>query len=301
MPTRTARRLTQIADDAGRCVVRAVHPRLGTRYLYCEGDVPLLFTENETNTQRLFGVPNQSPYVKDGINDYHRPRPRRRGEPGEDRNQRRRALPPDHRAGRVRRSCACGCRDLAPGAPARTTPERSLRRRIRRVVESRRQEAMPSTPRSCRRRSVPTARTSCARRWPACCGRNSSTTTTWTMARRSTARIPSIRSTRRRRATTTGTTCTTRDVISMPDKWEYPWYAAWDLAFHVLGADPRRPRLRQAATESAAAASTTCTPTGRCPRTNGTSATSIRPCMPGRRSSPTASTRRRPASATRSG
>src|SRR6185503_12139618 len=23
------------------------------------------------------------------------------------------------------------------------------------------------------------------------------------------------------------------DVISMPDKWEYPWYAAWDLAFHT--------------------------------------------------------------------
>src|SRR5207249_11986270 len=25
-----------------------------------------------------------------------------------------------------------------------------------------------------------------------------------------------------------------RDVISMPDKWEYPWYAAWDLAFHCV-------------------------------------------------------------------
>jgi len=25
-----------------------------------------------------------------------------------------------------------------------------------------------------------------------------------------------------------------RDIISMPDKWEYPWYAAWDLAFHTL-------------------------------------------------------------------
>ena len=24
------------------------------------------------------------------------------------------------------------------------------------------------------------------------------------------------------------------DVISMPDKWEYPWYAAWDLAFHCV-------------------------------------------------------------------
>ena len=61
--------LTQVADHSGEGVVRAVHPRLGTRYLYCEGDVPLLFTENETNTQRIFGVPNQSAYVKDGIND----------------------------------------------------------------------------------------------------------------------------------------------------------------------------------------------------------------------------------------
>jgi hypothetical protein len=25
-----------------------------------------------------------------------------------------------------------------------------------------------------------------------------------------------------------------KDIISMPDKWEYPWYAAWDLAFHAL-------------------------------------------------------------------
>ena len=25
-----------------------------------------------------------------------------------------------------------------------------------------------------------------------------------------------------------------QDIISMPDKWEYPWYAAWDLAFHTL-------------------------------------------------------------------
>ena len=24
------------------------------------------------------------------------------------------------------------------------------------------------------------------------------------------------------------------DVISMPDKWEYPWYAAWDTAFHCV-------------------------------------------------------------------
>ena len=43
------------------------------------------------------------------------------------------------------------------------------------------------------------------------------------------------------------------DVISMPDKWEYPWYAAWDLAFHVAAADARRSRLRQAAAQADAA------------------------------------------------
>jgi len=41
--------------------IQAVDPKLGARYMSCEGDVPLLFTENETNTQRIFGVPNRSP------------------------------------------------------------------------------------------------------------------------------------------------------------------------------------------------------------------------------------------------
>src|SRR5712672_2916246 len=50
--------------------IKAIHPSLGERYLYCDGDATLLFTENETNTQRIFGVPNRSPYVKDGINNH---------------------------------------------------------------------------------------------------------------------------------------------------------------------------------------------------------------------------------------
>jgi hypothetical protein len=51
-------------------VVAASHPELGKRWLACEGSAPLVFTENETNTQRIFGRPNASPYVKDGIDDY---------------------------------------------------------------------------------------------------------------------------------------------------------------------------------------------------------------------------------------
>ncbi|MEO8596720.1 MAG: glucosidase, partial [Candidatus Solibacter sp.] len=50
-------------------VVEVADPTLGGRYLYCEGSAPLLFTDNETNTERIFGTPNQSPYVKDGINN----------------------------------------------------------------------------------------------------------------------------------------------------------------------------------------------------------------------------------------
>ena len=38
--------------------------------MYAQGAVPLLFTDNETNQQRIFGIPNASRYVKDGINDF---------------------------------------------------------------------------------------------------------------------------------------------------------------------------------------------------------------------------------------
>jgi hypothetical protein len=47
--------------------VSARHRLLGERFLYCEGLAELLFTENETNTQRAFNQPNRQPYCKDGI------------------------------------------------------------------------------------------------------------------------------------------------------------------------------------------------------------------------------------------
>jgi hypothetical protein len=62
--------LKQIPGQIGVQTISASHADLGQRYLYCEGDVPLLFTENETNNQRVFGTDNTSPYVKDGINNF---------------------------------------------------------------------------------------------------------------------------------------------------------------------------------------------------------------------------------------
>ena len=64
-------------DARGRAAViaritptRSFQESLADYFLYCDGDVPLLFTENETNNERLFGAPNASPYVKDGINNF---------------------------------------------------------------------------------------------------------------------------------------------------------------------------------------------------------------------------------------
>jgi hypothetical protein len=51
-------------------VIKAVEHKLGERYLYYDGDAAALFTENETNTQRIFGVANRTPYVKDSIDQY---------------------------------------------------------------------------------------------------------------------------------------------------------------------------------------------------------------------------------------
>ncbi len=45
------------------------HPRYGERWLYLEGAPQLLFTENETNYRRLYGVENASQFVKDGIHE----------------------------------------------------------------------------------------------------------------------------------------------------------------------------------------------------------------------------------------
>ncbi len=61
--------LRQSEGGKGYSVIEASHPDQGERYLYVSGAAPLLFTDNETNTARLFGHPNATPYVKDGIND----------------------------------------------------------------------------------------------------------------------------------------------------------------------------------------------------------------------------------------
>ena len=132
--------------------------------------------------------------------------------------------------------------------------------------------------------STPTTPRSCARPWRGCCGASSSTTSTSTGGSRSTT--PTRCAPRRGPAQQQWFHMLNGDIISMPDKWEYPWYAAWDLAFHCVAlawSTRRSPGTRS----SSCSATSTCTRTARSRPTSGTSATSTRPCMPGPPSSPT--------------
>jgi hypothetical protein len=62
--------LQAIKSGNGLSIIGAFHPLLGKRWLYCQGETELLFTDNETNYQKIYDSANQSNYVKDGINDY---------------------------------------------------------------------------------------------------------------------------------------------------------------------------------------------------------------------------------------
>src|SRR5947207_6446612 len=55
--------------EATPTMIEARHDELGSYQFHCENAEQFLFTENESNLQRLWGVPNHSPFVKDGIND----------------------------------------------------------------------------------------------------------------------------------------------------------------------------------------------------------------------------------------
>ena len=56
--------------SAEAAAIKLDHYYYGSRWLYCEGSPALVFTENDTNNQRIFNYENPSPYVKDGINDF---------------------------------------------------------------------------------------------------------------------------------------------------------------------------------------------------------------------------------------
>jgi hypothetical protein len=209
--------------------VRAVHPVLGEIRLSCDAAVPLLFTENETNTERIFGVPNRAPYLKDGINDYVV-----QGKPGTlnpelvgtkvAAHYRLDVEPGECRIVRLRISAVAKNGLDAPSAPGFEEILRAPPRGGRRILPIR--HSFLAAPR-CRERDATGARGNALdeaiyaydvdNKWPA--------------ERRSAPFAANQKASPRNEQ---WHHMYNGDVLSMPDKWEYPWYAAWDLAFQVL-------------------------------------------------------------------
>ena len=214
------------AKPGPNLVIELNHHQAGNRRLHCEGAPELLFTENETNARRLFGVESGTSYVKDGINDYvvngakNAVNPRRSGTKaaahyrltvpsGGTAVVRLRLAPSDfegknafedfdkisalrqHEADEFYRTIIP--EDLSSDA------QNVMRQGFAGMLWSKQfyhyvikdwLEGDPGNP------PPPVERRK---------GRNHE----WTHLYNA-------------------------DVISMPDKWEYPWYAAWDLAFHCI-------------------------------------------------------------------
>jgi len=221
--------LSQIGSSSLGSVIGATHGDLGSRYIYCEDAAELLFTENETNHQRLFNSPNATPFVKDGINDFvvHEARdsvnPRRQGTKAA--AHYRLTLAPGGSQTLRLRLC-----DIAPHefSTRRGTANEPFGEQFGIVMSARRREAdefyasvIPSS-------LSPDAKNVMRQ---ALAGMLWSKqfyyydVERWVRDRVSDRPIPRNSQWRH---------LYNADIISMPDKWEYPWYAAWDLAFHVL-------------------------------------------------------------------
>ncbi len=227
--------LRQVKAAAGTSAVAARHSLLGEFMLSCEGEVPLLFTDNTTNNERLCpDRPNSSPYVKDGINNCV-----------VQKNQS--AVNPEKQGTKVAAHYRV---TVAPGQPAtvrlRLTRQSAASKSVHagttpsyfgdgfdRTVAARLQEAdefyRSVTPPSISSDAANVMRQAIAGMlWSKQLyyfdGDN------WLNEHHANPRHAGYRSSRN----SEWFHMLNRDIISMPDKWEYPWYAAWDLAFHAL-------------------------------------------------------------------
>jgi hypothetical protein len=219
--------LQRIDGPTGTSTVAATHADLGERYLYAAGGPPLLFTENETNTERVFGTSNASPWVKDAFDRYlvH-------GQTGAVNPAAAGTKAAVHYALTVEAGQSVELRlRLAPGAPATLAADPFAD--FGAVFDARKAEAdafyasiTPPDLDADRRLLVRQALAGMLwskQYYHYDVGR-------WLAEHK--VDPYAARNTLVRNAQWSH--MANGDVISMPDKWEYPWYAAWDLAFHVI-------------------------------------------------------------------
>ena len=203
--------------------VEASHDELGSYVMTCEGPAELLFTENESNAERLWGQPNGSPFVKDAFHQYVV-------------SGRRDAVSPHHTGTKA-------AAHYTLDVPARGSQTIRVRLAAADVPHTTRNSDQVFTERIADAdefyaRITPRSLSDDARlvHRQALAGMLWSKQfyyfdlEQWLSDHQS---HPLRESVRRGVRNTEWFHMLNADIISMPDKWEYPWYAAWDLAFHT--------------------------------------------------------------------
>lgn len=213
--------LTGIANNQ----VEVNHKQLGKYKFYCEGADDLLFCENETNTERLYGRPNSTAFPKDGINDYV---------VGGKAN----AVNPN-RIGT--KASAQYARTVEPGKSVSVRVRFSQNTLLSRpfddfdaIFEARQQEA-DAFYRGLQQNIESTELLNIQRQAYAGMLWNKQfyyyNVNEWL---KGDPKMPVPFQGRVYARNETWRHMYTANILSMPDKWEYPWFAAWDLAFHTL-------------------------------------------------------------------
>ena len=220
--------ICQIKGPEMITMAEANHSALGAYLWYCEGSVPLYFTENETNHLRLFpGQPNESPFVKDGIND--------RVVAG--------TINSVNPANRGTKAAAHYQQLIAPGESF------TIRTRLTSTISARPSEIFGESFEQIFTERVREADDFYQALTPlrvdsdtALVLRQALAGMLWTKQffffdadnwldeHNSNPMHKGYQHSRN----SEWFHLLNRDIISMPDKWEYPWYAAWDLAFHAV-------------------------------------------------------------------
>jgi Mannosylglycerate hydrolase MGH1-like glycoside hydrolase domain/Glycosyl hydrolase family 63 C-terminal domain len=207
-------------------VIECDHDYYGYRRLLCQGGPELLFTENETNTKRLYGDQDGSRYVKDSINDYivHGDKD---------------AVNPDQIGSKASAHYVLNVR---PGATS-TIRLRFTNRLESAALTGKDYEGIFS---QCRQEAnefydslAPVDLSEDVKQVQ----RQAFAGLLWSKQfyhydvnrwLKGDPMGPEPPRERLRGRNSDWTHLYNADVISMPDKWEYPWYAAWDLAFHCI-------------------------------------------------------------------
>jgi hypothetical protein len=240
-------------DVPGSACVELEHWQYGKRWLLCAGQPQLLFTENETNNARLFGGKNRSPFVKDAFHEFVAAGNKAAVNPGQMGTKMAAYYPQHLRPGesvtlklRLTDTEPLGGMDLGAGIVGTITSP----------GEAERAEGIPGTNDFgagfdalfvTRQKE---AEEFYASRIPKDLSDDAKAVMrqsfsgmlwskqfyhydvhTWLEGDPAGPKPPDERWNGRNKD---WTHLYNDDILSMPDKWEYPWFAAWDLAFHCI-------------------------------------------------------------------